>query len=120
MHKYTVWFWFPRLASIAFILFVMMFSLDVFEADASPTEIAIGLLMHNLPAFAMMIITWLAWKQDLIGAVGFGVVAVVLSAMIFQAMPPMGTAIPNLVITGPALLVAIFYLINWFLVKRNG
>lgn len=76
--------------------------------------------MHNLPAFALMIITLLAWKQDLVGAVGFGVVSVVRSVMIFQAMPQSGTAIPNLVITGPALVVAILYLINWIQVKRNG
>ncbi|AEJ20918.1 hypothetical protein Spica_2823 [Gracilinema caldarium DSM 7334] len=40
----------PRIAAILIILFVSLFSLDVFEMDASPLKILGAFLIHNIPS----------------------------------------------------------------------
>ncbi len=42
--------WAPRVAAILIIFFVGLFSLDVFEMQASPLELLGGFLMHNIPS----------------------------------------------------------------------
>lgn len=48
-------YWTPRILAIALILFLMLFSLDVISSESSLKEIAIGLLIHNLPALVLLI-----------------------------------------------------------------
>ena len=114
MRKHSALFWFPRLASILFIAFIMMFSLDVFESESGWINILIGLFMHNIPAFAMMIITFFAWKHDLVGVIGYGFSAIVLYLLVwFKAQDAPAGSIQNITISLPALAIAVLYLISW-------
>ena len=53
-----------------FVAFLAMFSLDVFVEGRSAQEIALGLLIHNLPALALLGAGLLAWRWPLAGALG--------------------------------------------------
>ncbi len=65
--------WTPRVLGVLFILFVSMFSLDVFAEGYTPLETAIAFLMHNLPSFVMLVALLLAWykKWEWAGAIGY-------------------------------------------------
>ena len=49
-------FWLPRILSIIFILFLTMFSLDIFGNGYSFWEIVVGLLVHNIPSLILLIV----------------------------------------------------------------
>lgn len=63
--------WAPRMASIVFVVFLALFSLDVFEPGRSAAEILVGLLMHNIPVFVLAALTAIAWKCPLVGGISF-------------------------------------------------
>lgn len=54
VNKYI--FWTPRILSILFILFLAMFSLDIFEGNYGFWGTIVGLFMHNIPAMILLII----------------------------------------------------------------
>ncbi len=114
-------YWTPRVLAILFTLFIMMFSLDVFDGTSSIVEQLIGLFMHNLPAFGIILIIALSWKKDYIGIIGFAVIAIGLFLMVTRSMPPEGSAINPAVffISGPALLISLFYGLSWIVHKKH-
>ena len=108
-------YWMPRVLAILFTLFIMMFSLDVFEETSSFIDQMIGFFMHNLPAFGIILIIVLAWKKDIIGMIGFALIAIGLFLMVMSSMPPEGSAVNPAVffISGPALLISLLYGLSW-------
>ena len=49
-------YWSPRILLILFILFLALFSLDVFDEAAGFWQTALALLMHNLPSLILTVI----------------------------------------------------------------
>jgi len=93
--------------------------LDVFDAELSFWETVLGLFLHNIPVFFLLIILIIAWKHELVGAIVF-----TLLGLLFLARTAM-TALTNLppqwlsllssfLIIGPPLLVGILFFINWY------
>ena len=104
----------PRLLSLAFVAFLMMFSLDVITPGASLKDIVIGLLMHNIPAFILLGITLVAWNHELVGAVAFlgaGLLYVVFT--LYNRVPFPMVLGWILTVAGPAFLIAFLYYRNW-------
>jgi hypothetical protein len=110
-------YWTPRILSILSVLFIALFSLDVFEPGRSAGEIAIALLMHNIPTFVMLAIVIAAWKYELVGAIGFALLGLLYIALI------VGNAVVGefqwymaawaVQISGPLFIVGIFFFVNW-------
>jgi hypothetical protein len=63
--------WLPKVLAILFILFVAMFSLDVFDGNLGFWETILALFMNNIPAFVLIIILVFAWRRPMVGAIGF-------------------------------------------------
>jgi len=63
-------YWLPRILSIAFVLFLSIFSFDVFN-EYSGWESIPALLIHLLPAIVLAGFIIIAWKKELVGAVVF-------------------------------------------------
>ncbi len=61
--------WSPRILSILLIVLLMMFSLDVFESTGPWYEILLGFLIHNIPAFILILVLVISWKKPLVGAI---------------------------------------------------
>lgn len=102
--------WAPRVAAILIIFFVSLFSLDVFEMEASPLELLGGFLMHNIPAIGMLVLLFLAWKRPVVGFVAF-LVAAALFALFFVRD---SSDLPNLLVfVFPILLVACLFYADW-------
>lgn len=115
-------YWLPRLASILFLLFLAMFSLDVFGNNYTFWETVLGLFMHNIPVFILLILLIIAWKHEWIGAIAF-----ILGGLLYITRLII-TAIINgfewyylswsMIIAGPAIAIGILFLINWKLKKK--
>lgn len=102
--------WTPRIAAILIILFISLFSLDVFEMEASPLEMLGGFLIHNIPSIAMLALLAFAWKRPAVGFVAF-LVAGALFAFLFVRE---AESLPNLLIfVFPILLIAGLFYADW-------
>lgn len=61
--------WIPRTLLIAFILFLTMFSLDVFEVEATFVEQLGGFIIHSVPSLILVVVLLISWKHALVGGV---------------------------------------------------
>ncbi|PIN93610.1 hypothetical protein COU56_03560 [Candidatus Pacearchaeota archaeon CG10_big_fil_rev_8_21_14_0_10_31_9] len=64
-------FWTPRILAILFIIFLAIFSLDVFGNDYTFWETVTGLFMHNIPSLILLIVLIISWKHEIVGGIGF-------------------------------------------------
>lgn len=103
-------YWAPRLAAIAIILFISLFSLDVFETPGSALELLGGLLIHNLPSLVMLAVLIVAWKWPAVGFVAFLALGVLFILFFVRSID----ALPNLLIfVLPILLIAGLFYADW-------
>jgi hypothetical protein len=113
-------YWTPRILGIIFILFLMMFSLDIFQPGLTVWQIIIGLFMHNIPALILLIFLIISWKHEIVGGIVF-----ILAGLLYIFLLATSShfewymLIWSLTISGPAFLVGILFLINWFKKKNS-
>ena len=66
-HSVGTWlYWSPRILTIAFLAFLILFSFDVIQPGLSIEHIALGLLMHNVPVIILALVLWVSWKHEII------------------------------------------------------
>ena len=117
-------YWCPRILSIIFILFLALFSLDIFEMKLGLWGTILGLFMHNIPVLLLLMVLLIAWKYEWVGGIAF-----FLAGLLYIAIMLM-TALRNrfewymlswaIQIAGLAFLIGILFLINWFQKKKIG
>lgn len=114
-------YWTPRVLAILFTLFIMMFSLDVFDGSSPLADQLIGFFMHNLPAYGIILVIVFSWKKDIIGMIGFALIAIGLFMMVMGSNQLSGSAVNPAVfiISGPALLISLLYGFSWILHKKH-
>jgi hypothetical protein len=105
-------YWAPRILSIIFLLFLAVFSLDVFDTNLGFWGTIVGLFMHNIPVIVLAIVLGISWKREVVGGIGFifGGVIYVISKN-FELLS-------SLIIAGPAFIIGILFFINWFKKKK--
>ncbi len=112
-------FWVPRLLAILFILFLVMFSLDIFEGNYGFWGTIFGLLVHNLPALILLIVLIISWKHELIGAVIFSLGGLVyIISLVMSSSFEWYMLSWSITIAGPAFLIGILFLIGWLQKKK--
>ncbi len=111
---FPVVFWLPRILAAAFIVFLVLFSLDVISPELTLTELAVGLLIHNIPALVLLLVLIISWKHEIVGGVAF-LLAGLLYLAISARKPVTGPLIISwLAIAGPAFLIGALFLVNWY------
>jgi hypothetical protein len=102
-------YWAPRVAAILIIFFITLFSLDVFEMDASPLELLGAFLMHSLPSIFLIMLLIFAWRRPVIGFIAF-----LLAGIIFLRFVIFGFNLGHfLLFSGPLLLVSALFYADW-------
>ena len=102
--------WAPRVAAILIIIFVSLFSFDVFEMEATSLELLGGFLIHNIPSIGMLVLLIFAWKRPVVGFVAFLVAAALFSLFFVRDI----SALPTLLlIVLPILLIATLFYADW-------
>jgi hypothetical protein len=112
-------YWTPRILSIIFLLFLTLFSLDVFEPGLTFWQIVAGLLMHNIPTFILLAVLLISWRYEIVGGVAFILAGIAYIIMLFMN-PQFEWYMLSWAITisGPAFLIGALFLIGWFKKKK--
>lgn len=110
--------WSARILAILLILFLMMFSLDVFEEGLVWTQIVLALLIHNVPAFILIGIVLVSWKYPLVGAVAFPLAGAAYAVMLLINGAAF-TSSAILLLSLPALIIGILYGVDAYLRKKG-
>jgi hypothetical protein len=105
--------WLPRILSIAFVLFLSLFALDVF-GEYTGWELVLALFMHLLPSLVLLAVAIISWKYNLLGAIVFLGFAVFYVWAVGFDRPWSWYAF----ISGPAAVVGILFLISWLQNKK--
>ncbi|MFA5050606.1 MAG: hypothetical protein WC499_00610 [Patescibacteria group bacterium] len=88
-------YWLPRILSIGFVVFLSLFSLDVFS-EYSGWRVILPLFMHLLPSFALLILIIVAWKHERLG--GFIFLIIGLLMLILSRFESMIISIPAIIL----------------------
>lgn len=112
-------YWTPRILSILFLCFLALFSLDVFDEHLGLWGTIVGLLMHNIPVFILLIVLLVSWRYEWVGGAAF-----ILAGLLYIASALNRVSLPmaliwSLTISGPAFFIGILFLINWFKKKQK-
>jgi len=113
--KQKIFFWTPRILCIIAILFMMVFSLDVFDGKTPLYKEMLGFLIHNIPAMVLAAVLLVAWKHEFIGGIIFIGLFVVMS-ILFRSF--MGNP-ASLIVIAPFLLIGILFILHSRMVKRQ-
>lgn len=99
-------YWLPRAIAILFILFISVFSLDVFSGSGTVMEKAGGFLIHNIPTIILILALVFSWKNEKKGGYLF-ILLGLLFAFYFHAYQRMDTF---LMISFPAILTGALFI----------
>jgi len=120
VNKYI--FWMPRILSIAFILFLALFSLDIFGNGLNFWQTVIALFMHNIPSLILLITLLISWKYELFGGIIFSLAGIFYICLTFfnNSLNWYIALSWALTIALPALLIGILFVVGWFKKKKNN
>ena len=110
-------FWTPRILSIILVLFLTIFSGDVFDENLGFWQTILGLLIHNIPSMLLAVIIWISWKYEIVGGVAFilaGIAHLIFSVARVDYEPWYISSAFSLIIDVPAFLIGTLFLIGWF------
>jgi len=113
-------FWTPRILSIIFILFLALFSLDIFEMNLGFWQTILGLFMHNIPALLLLVVLLVSWKYEIVGGIVF--ILAGLAYIVTLIMNPLEWYMLfwSLQIAGPAFFIGILFLLGWSKKKKTA
>jgi hypothetical protein len=115
-------YWTPRILSILFLIFLAMFSLDVFGTGLGFWKTILALLIHNIPVFILTIVLIISWKYEIVGGVAFilaGILYVVIMLFnVFNNKFEWYMVSYSLIIGGPAFVIGGLFLANWYKKKK--
>ena len=110
-----VLFWTPRILSIAYIVFLSLFALDVFREGYSFWRTGLALVIHLIPALVLVVVLILAWRWEWIGAALYASAGTLYVITVLPLrIPPAAKFNWILTIAGPAFLLAAMFLANWW------
>jgi hypothetical protein len=113
--KSAIWLRAARILAILFAAFISLFALDVFTEGISVGQAIIALLIHLIPTFVILLITWIAWKHPLTGSILFPLLGV------FYIFLARGQGLlAYLLIAGPPILIGLLFLISYLIKKRKA
>ena len=112
--KFKFLYWAPRISSILLILFLSMFALDIFDMGLGFWGTIVGLFIHLIPSFVLIILLVVAWKYELVGGIAF-ISAGILYIILLLMKPQLDWYMLSwsLTIAGPAFIVGILWILNW-------
>lgn len=112
-HPHLFLFWTPRILAIIFILFLAMFSLDIFDMNLDFWGTVVGLFMHNIPSLVLLIVLIISWKYEIVGGIAFILAGLLYIGRLLMNPFEWYMLSWSMTIAGPAFLVGILFIIGW-------
>jgi len=117
VNKYI--YWTPRILGIIFVLFLMMFSLDVFDTGLTFWQTILALFIHNIPALILLAVLIASQKKEIVGGIIFILAGFLyILTLVTRSNFELYMIYWMLIIAGPAFLIGILFILNW-LQKRK-
>jgi hypothetical protein len=114
--KTKAFFWIPRILAIIAILFMVMFSFDVFSGNEPPGKKILGFLIHNIPAFILIVILVIAWRWEVIGGILF-IIAAIAASFFFKSF----SGNPgSMIILAPFFITGLLFILHHGLNSRKS
>jgi len=112
-------YWTPRVLSIIFLVFLAMFSLDIFDMELNFWQTLLGLFMHNIPVLILLFVLIISWKREIVGAIVFILAGIFYAILAINAANTWLMALAWIAqISGPAFIIGGFFLANWLKKRR--
>jgi len=109
-------YWIPRVFTIFAILFMLMFSLDVFEGNEPVGRKLPGFVMHNIPVLILAVILIIAWKWEIPGGILF-IAAFIAGSIYFNSF----SGNPgSLVVILPFLFTGVLFILHHLLYGKTA
>lgn len=113
--KNKILLWLPRILSIIFTCFLLLFSFDVFDM-AGPWWLKVGaFFIHSIPSIVLAIVVIVSWKREIVGGIVF-----ILAGLTYIILTIMSDGLPwylalswSITLAGPAILTGCLFLLNW-------
>ena len=107
-------YWTPRILSIIFLCFLALFSLDIFDMQLGFWGTVLGLFMHNIPVFALLIVLLFSWKHEWVGGIAFILAGIAyIVSLMFRGPFELYKIVWAIQIAGPAFFIGILFFLNW-------
>lgn len=113
-------YWTPRVLSILFILFLALFSLDVFDMNLGLWGMIVGLFMHNIPSLVLLIVLVISWKHEIVGGIAFILAGFVYIGLLLSNPFEWYMISWSLIVAGPAFLIGILFIMGWVEKRRQA
>ncbi len=101
----------PRWLGVIFVIFISLFAANIFGESFS----WLALFMHLIPSIAVLVGLIVAWRYDYVGGIIFIALGVGYILMVWGSF----LWITYIVISGPAIIIGILFLLNELVLKRN-
>lgn len=101
-------YWVPRILTILAILFMSMFSFDVFGGNESLGIKLLGFLVHNIPVLILAGILIIAWRWEVAGGALF-VLASISGTVFFHSFSGNPA---SLIVIAPFLLTGLLFILH--------
>ena len=105
--------WIPRTLMILFILFLTMFSLDVFEMEGTLLAKLGGFVIHSIPSLVLVAVLLVAWRNPLLGGV-----LTLASAAALMLRWHLWTGMTFVTIILPVIIVGALFILSHFLGRK--
>ncbi len=107
-------FWIPRILSIMFIVFLSLFSLDVFNEKLGFWQILGSLFMHNIPALIFLVVLIISWKREIVGGIIFILTGIFYTIFAFSHANSWKIALEwSIQIAGLSFVIGGLFITNW-------
>jgi len=106
-------FWSPRIAGILFILFLSLFTLDIFDMHWGFWGTIVRLFMHLIPSILLAIAIALAWRWEWVGTVifaGWAIFYIITAQGLHWSV--------YVIIAGIPSMIGILFLLDWIYRKE--
>ena len=101
--------WTARIMSIVFAAFLSVFALDIFNEGNNFWNTAIGLFMHLIPSFLILLVLIISWRKEWIGGIVYCMLG--LAYIIFAWGKFHWSAYA--LIAGPLFIIGVLFFISW-------
>ncbi len=108
-------YWIPRILTIVAILFMLMFSLDVFSENQPLGKKLLGFLIHNIPVIILTAILIIAWKRELIGGLLF-ILAFLAAGILFRSFSGNPA---SLIVISPFIITGVLFIVHQLIYGRD-
>jgi hypothetical protein len=105
--------WIPRTLMVAFILFLTMFSLDVFSMEGSLLAKLGGFLIHSVPSLILVVVLLVSWKSSLWS----GILCLVFAVAFMLRFQMQGIA-EFLMLVLPVIVVGALFIVSHFTSRK--